>query len=452
MTKASRRFGGFVALAVVLTVSLAFVTQRASPPAGAQPSTISFTNTPLLQPNGDSEPAITIGSDGTMVLSALSWQLFQTTIWKGPFGATPAFQGGIDTQINNGVGGGDADVDLGASGTLHATTLMFFFNPQTHLKQLGVSAVTCPHADTSSNFAHCSSQIIDATQADRPWVTSDGNAVYISYHDAGSSTTVHVQRSTDDGLTFRRVGDPIVAQGSATGSATFNNDNGNIVADPTTHDVFDVYAAGEPGIQKATSTAFNHIFVSRSADGGKSWTAQLVFTGPVGTGLNNVFPTLAVDPVTGTLYAAWSDAHTVSIASSTDHGVSWSPAQIVNTGAAVTAVFPALAARSGTVDVSYYGTTAASKDDPSAVWNTYLAQSKNGGAFTQVSVTTSPNHVGVICTNGTGCQPGTRNLLDLFEVAIDPVSGRAALIYTNDLLTTESSGAPLPQVVLAQQN
>ncbi len=60
--------------------------------------------------------------------------------------------------------------------------------------------------------------------------------------------------------------------------------------------------------------------------------------------------------------------------------------------------------------------------------------------------------MGVICTNGTGCQPGTRNLLDLFEVAIDPVSGRAALIYTNDLLTTESSGAPLPQVVLAQQN
>ncbi len=34
MTKASRRLLGLVALAVMLTVSLAFVTQRASPPAG----------------------------------------------------------------------------------------------------------------------------------------------------------------------------------------------------------------------------------------------------------------------------------------------------------------------------------------------------------------------------------------------------------------------------------
>jgi len=57
----------------------------------------------------------------------------------------------------------------------------------------------------------------------------------------------------------------------------------------------------------------------------------------------------------------------------------------------------------------------------------------------------------VICTNGTGCAPGTRNLLDLFEDAIDPVSGKVAIIYTNDTLTLDSSGHPLPQVELAQQ-
>src|SRR5260370_42673152 len=130
MTRGSSRLLGFVAQAAVLAASMAFVAQRASPPAGAQPSIISFTNTPLLQPNGDSEPAVTIGSDGTMVLSALSWQLFQTNIWKGPFGATPAFPGGIDTHINNGVGGRDAAVDLGPAGTPPAPTLMFFFNPK----------------------------------------------------------------------------------------------------------------------------------------------------------------------------------------------------------------------------------------------------------------------------------------------------------------------------------
>ena len=77
-------------------------------------------------------------------------------------------------------------------------------------------------------------------------------------------------------------------------------------------------------------------------------------------------------------------------------------------------------------------------------------------------VSNTPNHVGVVCTNGTGCSQGTRNLLDLFQVAIDPQNGDAAIIYTDDTLTTSTASGnfacmpnqttcPLPQVVLAQQ-
>jgi hypothetical protein len=103
-------------------------------------------------------------------------------------------------------------------------------------------------------------------------------------------------------------------------------------------------------------------------------------------------------------------------------------------------------------DFAYYGTTAASKDDPAAVWNVYLAQTTNRGrSFAQSTVSPAPNHVGPICTEGTACAPGTRNLLDLFEVAIDPLTGRAGVIYADDLLTTDATGAPLPQVVLATQ-
>jgi hypothetical protein len=36
-----------------------------------------------------------------------------------------------------------------------------------------------------------------------------------------------------------------------------------------------------------------------------------------------------------------------------------------------------VAAYGGTVNVVYYATTAASKDDPSAMWNVYLAQTTN---------------------------------------------------------------------------
>jgi len=415
-------------------------------------TTLSFTNTPLLRPDGSSEPAISVGLDGTTALSGLSWTQFFTNVWKGPFGSTPVFQGQIDAHIGKSIGGGDADIDLGTTGTLHATTLVFFFNPTFNALQLGVSAITCPNANTSNDFASCKAQILDQTQSDRQWVTSDGARVYISYHDAGSSTLIHVQRSDDDGFTFKRVGDPVVAQGGATGDATFNNDQGPIVADPVTHNVYDVYAAGEPGIQKGTTATFNNIFVSRSTDLGKSWTANKVFSAPLFTALNNVFPSLAVDPADGTLYAVWSDAHTVSLSRSSDQGTTWSPALVVSRAPAATAVFPWVAALNGTVDVVFYGTNASSKDDPSAVWNVYLAQSTNGGAsFQQVQVTARPNHVGVICTNGTGCARGTRNLLDLFEVAIDPVSGRTGIIYTDDTLTKLPDGSPLPQVVLAQQ-
>jgi hypothetical protein len=119
---------------------------------------------------------------------------------------------------------------------------------------------------------------------------------------------------------------------------------------------------------------------------------------------------------------------------------------------ALTAVFPWIAARGSTVDYVYYGTTASSKDDPSAVWNVYMARSVDGGAhFAQTVVTSHPNHVGVVCTNGIGCQPGTRNLLDLFQDAINPTNGMAAIIYTDDTLTTQSNGSPLPQVAVAYQ-
>lgn len=70
----------------------------------------------------------------------------------------------------------------------------------------------------------CKSEIIDTAGADRSWITSDGNRVWISYHDAGNSSLIHVQRSDDDGFTWTKVGNPVVAQGENTGNATFNND------------------------------------------------------------------------------------------------------------------------------------------------------------------------------------------------------------------------------------
>ncbi len=445
-------------LALLLAVSAMALAAIVGPSASASPTSYSnFLLTPLSPGKGDSEPAVSIGPDGSVVLGGLDWFQFQTDIWKGPFGTAPTAIGPVDAQIGKGVGGGDEDIDFGSTGTLHVSTLMFLFNAKGNNAQLGVSAVSCPNFASATDFSTCTSKLIDTTQADREWITSNGPVVYISYHDSGSSSLIHVQRSLDDGVTWAKVGDPIVGQDGATGAATFNNIQGQLTADPTTGDVFAVYAAGQASVQKGTSGNFNNIFVSRSTDMGMTWQAILVFHTPLFTALDNIFPMLAVDPGSGNLYASWSDAHNVWVSASSDHGTTWTTPVSVNTGDAVTAVFPAIAARNGLVDLAYYGTTASSKDDTSAVWNTYMSQSTDGGlTWTQSVVSDHPNHVGVICTNGTGCGNPlvTRTLLDLFEISIN-AQGKAAVIYTDDTLATfTQNGAtfPLPQVIVGYQN
>ncbi len=241
---------------------------------------LTFSNKPLLRPEGDSEPAISIGSNGTMAVSGLQWlfdpTFFGTHLWTGPFGSTPTFQGLIDAGLQKPgkqvFGSEDADVDIGSTGTLHASTLLALVNPAFNNAQFGVSAITCPGV-TSAGFSlgGCTRKIIDTAGADRQWITSEGSRVYISYHDSVDSSLIHVQRSDDDGFTWRRVGDPIVGQDGATANSTFNNIEGPIVADPFTHNVYDIYGAGETGFLKGRTFTPNHIYVSRSTDGGKSW-------------------------------------------------------------------------------------------------------------------------------------------------------------------------------------
>jgi hypothetical protein len=454
----------------LVSILLAGALQAASLPATAGPAP-TFTLDKLLLPDGSSEPEIAIGADGTSAMVSLQWLFdpsnFGTAVWTGVFGVAPGFQGIIDKGLQHPgktiFGAGDADVDFGSTGRVHVTTLIILLKP-VNGAQLGVSAITCPSPSGGMlSLSSCTRHIIDTTESDRPWITSDGRHVYISYHDSGNSSLIHAQRSDDDGFTWQRVGNPVVAQGGTTADATFNNIQGNLAADPQSHNVYDIYAAGTTGFLKARTFTPNHIIVSRSTDMGKTWTANVAFTAPAGTNLGNIFPALAVDPTNGNLYAVWSDGHKVGFSSSSDQGEHWSAAKTVSSAPANTAIFPWVAAYNGIVDVVYYGTTAASDLDPSADWHVYFAQLA-GGSFTQTQVNAVSNHHGVICTNGTGCGPGTRNLLDLFQIAIDPVVSKAGIIYTDDTLTTSNASGnfaclpnqappcPLPQAVLAQQN
>jgi len=457
------KLGTLGALAVLGTAAVALPSAAA---AGPTP-TPAFTNTPLIStlpipgittaPNanstGNSEPALAFGKDGTMAVDGLAWLPFQVNLWKGTFGATPSFFGAMDASLHN-VGAGrttlgdeDADVKISSAGTLLLADLNVSFNRNVKGIQLGVDVTRCPARTTGPSG--CSTAFLDSAGADRPWITTAGTTAWVSYHDSGNSTLIHVQRSTNDGKTWSKVGSPIPGQGAATGDATFNNDQGPIVADPGTGALYDVYAAGEPKT-KATSTNFNNIFVSRSTDGGMHWTSTLVFHAPPFTGLNNIFPALAVDPMTHVVYAAWTDQHGVDVSTSADGGVTWSAPATVST--IQTTVMPWVAARDGKVDVVYYGSTAASPGDTSAVWNVYDSQF-TGGAWTVEKVSNTPNRVGAVCLAGSGCVNNTnRELLDLFQVAEDPLSGKAAIIYTDSTIDTWTAGGvtkELPEIVLA---
>jgi hypothetical protein len=460
--KIRMRFG-VTAFACALVVPLIWVLIAMPAGASTTPGAFSFTLTSLLRPDGASEPAVTVGGNGTVVVSALDGPVlddFFTDIWKGPFGAAPAYQGPIDASVGRGVGGtqtlggADADVDLGSTGTLHATTLLFQFNPASaFVHNLAVSAIRCPNAVAAGDLANCSSQLLDTTKNDRPFVTSDGQHVYVSYTADGSSTHIRVQRSDDDGRTWRLAGDAITGLGKVTANSTFDSRSGPIVTDQQTHDVYVVFAAGEGGLQKAKNYDLNKIYVSRSTSLGIHWRTSLVYAAPTGTRLWNIFPALAIDPVTEKLYAAWSDGRTVSMSASSDHGATWTAAVPVSIAPANTAIFPWLAAYGGTVDLVYYAADSASKDDPSAVWHVYMAQTTDDGAhISQGLVQAAPNHIGPICMEGFSCPPAERTLLDLFEVAINPVNGMAAVAYADDTITTDASGAPRPQTILAQQS
>lgn len=356
----------------------------------AKASSPTFTLTPLLLANGSSEPEISVGNDGTMAMVSLQWLFaspFGTRLWTGPFGSTPTPQGVVDGSLQHPgksvFGGADADVDIGSTSTLHISTLISLLNAAFNKTQFGVSAITCPSpAIPAFAISQCTAQILDKTTDDRPWVTSDGPHVYVSYHDAGNSTLIHTQRSDDDGFTWKKVGDPIVGQGGITGDATHNNAQGKMVADPITQNVYTIYAAGQTGMLKGRTFTPNQIIVSRSSDMGETWTANVAFTAAPGTSLANFFPALTVDPTNGNLYAAWSDGQNVYFKGSTDQGSTWTSLVRVNAPAVITALFPWVAAYNGTIDVVYYGTNSASNLDPSADWHVYFTQLK-GGTFTQ---------------------------------------------------------------------
>src|SRR6266481_4404409 len=177
------------------------------------------------------------------------------------------------------------------------------------------------------------------------------------------------------------------------------------------------------------------VFVVKSFDGGLTFTLKLVYQAARGTSLVNVFPSLAIDQG-GNLYIAFSDSHSAFLTSSTDHGATWTvPVRVSNGSGTKSTIGPWLTAGApGKVNVTWWGTSAASNNDGNAQWKVFFAQSQNALAkiptFAQTAVT-GVMHQGAICTNGTGCASGTRNLAEYFAPGLY-LDGSELIVFSDD--------------------
>jgi hypothetical protein len=156
------------------------------------------------------------------------------------------------------------------------------------------------------------------------------------------------------------------------------------------------------------------------------------------------FTVVAVDRG-GNVYVVWSERHpstqttATMLAVSRDRGATWTAPIKVNSSPQTTTFPWIVAGDPGKIDIVYYGTSekGASPETvkPAAKWKVWMAQSLNALApkpsFTE-SAATGYMHQGSICTSGTGCAAGTRDLLDFFQVDVD-AQGFANIAYTDNL-------------------
>jgi hypothetical protein len=262
-----------------------------------------------------------------------------------------------------------------------------------------------------------------------------------------------VDCSFNAGTTFTQLGDafdpthaPFLVQ---------NNEIGNLAIDPNTHDIYQTFSgianANEEVCATQGTCGYHVVWMAVSTDGGKTFTDRVVYTNPDPTvSYGHQFVNVSLDKA-GNLYSVFSDNHNIYYSYSTTHGTTWSAPVKVNTSPAQTAIFPwSVANNAGHLDIVWYGTSYYDGTNPpdtyptSAAWYVYLAQSMNAtsarATFTQVQATPII-HSGGVCEGGVTCT-GNRDLYDDFGVAVNPNTGLAVIVYSDDQYRNTATNPP----------
>jgi len=356
---------------------------------------------------------------GNIYTAAIQGVPAGTDVWKSMdggnsfqyLGQPDGAQAAASVARGLGAGGGDEDLAIGSGGSIYVNSLWLGSCTQSTSTDGGNLWLVNPF---SSNLP----------LVDRQWIAAHGaSELYLTYKQLGvllaGTESILVAKSFDGGITW-----PQIAPVTTPELGIQPGDQGNLELDPKGN-IYTVFF-GSSG---------NTLYMARSTDGGKSFLVNLVYTAAPGTSLVNVFPSLAVDRA-GNLYIAFSDSHSVFLTVSRDQGTTWTvPVRVSNGSGTKSAIGPWVTAGDpGKINITWWGTNSTSNNDTTAQWRIFFAQSQSALAniptFAQTTVT-GVMHQGAICTNGTGCASGTRNLAEYFAPGLS-LDGSEMINYADD--------------------
>jgi hypothetical protein len=400
---------------------------------GAAPGTVCPDSSSCT--NGAAEPAIRADATGTFYVSSELGLGAGTLAWKSTDGGLHYTALASPNQISQAAGGlatGGGDTDLGVAPQANASGVH-----NVYVASLSLANVT---VSTSQDGGQTwSKNVLSATIPgdDREWIAADqASKVCISYHDI-VTFNIDVNCSVDAGATFTQVGSAIDV---AHAFLLEDNSTGNLVIDPNSHVIYQVFSGIATATEALVPTNFHAVWIAVSHDGGQTFTDRAVYVNPdPSVSYGHQFINATVDQA-GTLYVVYNDNHNLFYSFSTDAGQTWTGPIQVNQPPSATAIFPwSVACAPGQLNIVWYGTSfyngAAPDNYPaSAAWYVFFAQNLNaatvGSTFTQVAAT-PVIHYGGVCEGGVSCT-GNRDLYDDFGIAVSPTTGFASITYSDD--------------------
>lgn len=258
-------------------------------------------------------------------------------------------------------------------------------------------------------------------------LTAYPNAVYYASQDIG---TAEIARSDTGGLTF----------GVAVPMYDLTQCNG-------LHGHIKVAPDGTVYVPNKSCGGEQAVVVS--VDNGLTWSVRQI----PGSTKGHSDPSVGIG-TDGTIYVGYSNGDSKArIAVSHDRGLTWVNDQDVGYYLNIqNSVFPAVTAGDGDRAAFFFiGTdvpgSGATSDDAGAVpfagvWYGYISTTYDGGkTWVTVKATPDPVQRGVVCTNGTTCPSGTRNLLDFNDMEVDK-QGRAVAALADGCVTDACKNNP----------